>query len=99
MIFVYILYSHSYNRTHVGQTKNLNDRLNYHNSGKVKSTKPYLPLEIEAFIAVRTEEKAKNLEKYFKTCSGIALARKRIISYEVTTTGSNVNRSYEALAK
>jgi putative endonuclease len=66
----------------VGYTSNLNRRLKEHNDGLNKSTKPYRPLEIDAYIAVRTENIAKSLEKYFKTGSGIAFSRKRILTYE-----------------
>jgi len=60
----------------------LESRLVEHNSGLNKSTKPCLPFEVEAYIAVKTEKLAKDLEKYFKTGSGIAFARKRILTYE-----------------
>lgn len=66
----------------VGYTSNLKKRLFENNSGKNKSTKPYLPFELDVYIAVRTEKIAKNLEKYFKTGSGIAFSRKRLLTYE-----------------
>jgi hypothetical protein len=47
-----------------------------------KSIRPYKPFEIDAYIAVKTEEIAKSLERYFKTGSGIAFSRKRILTYE-----------------
>jgi len=34
---------------------------------------------LEAFIAVKTESKAKELEKYLKTGSGRAILKKRIL--------------------
>jgi hypothetical protein len=37
---------------------------------------------LDAYIAVQTKELAKDLERYFKTGSGIAFARKRILTYE-----------------
>lgn len=67
---------------YVGYTSNINQRLNEHNSGMHKSTKPYLPFELDAFIAVQTIEKAQQLEQYFKTGSDNAFARKRILTYE-----------------
>lgn len=81
MYFVYFLKSISTSFRYVGYTSNINQRLNEHNSGMNKSTKPYLPFELDAYIAVKTKEKAKALEKYFKTGSGIAFARKRILTY------------------
>lgn len=67
---------------YVGHTSDLKSRLNEHNQGLNQSTKHYKPLELDAFVAVKTKQKAMDLEKYFKTGSGIAFARKRILTYE-----------------
>ncbi|CAN0189544.1 unnamed protein product, partial [Chrysoparadoxa australica] len=37
------------------------------------STKSFAPYVIESYVAVETKEKAKKLEKYFKTGSGKAV--------------------------
>ena len=66
----------------MGYTSDIKMRLKEHNSGSNKSTKPHIPFELEAYIAVQSEEVAKELEKYFKTGSRIAFARKRILTYE-----------------
>lgn len=52
-------------------------RFTEHNDGLVQSTKAYLPLKMAAFIAVETEDKARELERYFKTGSGAAILKKR----------------------
>jgi len=68
--FVYILYSVIFKRTYVGQTDNISNRLLYHNSGKVKSTKPYRPwilIHSESFIS-RSE--AMKREKWYKSSCG-----------------------------
>jgi hypothetical protein len=49
----------------------------------VQSTKAYRPLKIAAYVAVETERKAKELEQYFKTGSGKAILKKRILTDEV----------------
>jgi len=54
----------------VGSTDNIHRRLNEHNSGKVDSTKGRIPFSLEAYIAVRDQNKAIELEQYFKTGSG-----------------------------
>ena len=82
MWFVYILRSIHKKYTYIGSTNDLSRRLNEHNSGLSKSTKPYAPFEIEAYIAVKTEAKARELEKYFKTGSGKAVLKKRILTDE-----------------
>ncbi len=55
-----------------------------HNDGLSISTKHYRPLTLEAFVAVKTESKARELEKYFKTGSGKAILKKRILTDEAT---------------
>lgn len=54
-----------------------------HNNGFVQSTKSYRPFEIVSYIAVKTERKARELERYFKTGSGKAILKKRILTTEV----------------
>ena len=48
--------------------------------GLNQSTKHYAPFFLLAYVAVRSEAKAIRLEKYFKTGSGKAVLKKRIIS-------------------
>ena len=84
MYYVYFIKSLTTNYRYVGHTTNLKTRLKEHNNGFNKSTKPYIPFELEAYIAVKSELIAKNLEKYFKTGSGIAFSRKRILTYEAS---------------
>ena len=46
MFFVYILRSQKTERYYTGHTANIDKRLKEHNSGKVRSTKAYVPWEI-----------------------------------------------------
>ncbi len=46
MFFVYILRSKKSERYYTGHTANIDKRLKEHNSGKVRSTKAYVPWEI-----------------------------------------------------
>ena len=64
---------------YVGSTDNVRRRLTEHNSGRVDSTKCRLPFSLEAYIAVKDQTKAIELERYFKTGSGRALLKKRIL--------------------
>ena len=82
MYYVYFLKSLNSPFRYVGYTSNLKKRMYEHNQGLNKSTKHYSPFKLDAYIAVGTEIIAKDLEKYFKTGSGIAFARKRILTYE-----------------
>ncbi|MDA8611294.1 GIY-YIG nuclease family protein [Candidatus Pacebacteria bacterium] len=45
MFYVYILLSEKDNKTYVGYTNNLRNRLRRHNSGQVKSTSARRPLK------------------------------------------------------
>lgn len=82
MYYVYFIKSLKSDFRYTGYTANLKKRINEHNIGMNKSTKPYIPFEVDVYIAVKTIQKAKDLEKYFKTGSGIAFSRKRILTYE-----------------
>lgn len=62
---------------YVGFTGNLKQRFKDHNAGLVKATKPFLPVILKSYVAVETQETARDLERYFKSGSGKALALKR----------------------
>jgi putative endonuclease len=79
MWYVYIIKSKIDNFIYIGSTNDLDRRLSEHNEGKSQSTKAYAPYEIVAFVAVQTEAKARELEKYFKTGSGKAILKNRIL--------------------
>ena len=79
MWYVYIIKSQIESFIYIGSTNSLDRRLNEHNCGLCLSTKHYKPFELETFIAVKTESKAKELEKYLKTGSGRAILKKRIL--------------------
>ena len=64
--YVYILYSKSHNRFYIGQTNSIKDRLNRHNSGIEKSTKPYIPWELIGYFEKQSRSDAMILEKKLK---------------------------------
>jgi len=68
--FVYILYSVIFKRTYVGQTDNISNRLLYHNSGKVKSTKPYKPWILMYSEVFMTRSEAMKREQWYKSSGG-----------------------------
>ena len=80
--YVYVLKSLMKSFVSIGSTNDLERRLAEHNSSEVPSTKAYRPLEINAYFAVRTERTARELELYFKTGSGKAVLKKRILTDE-----------------
>ena len=64
MFYVYVLKSKKDNMFYTGYTKDLMKRLNEHNSGKVKSTKYRLPLELIYFEGCLNQKDALHREKY-----------------------------------
>jgi len=63
-------------RHYTGYTKDLDKRLAKHNNGEVKHTLKYKPWRIQTAIAFDTKEKAVDFEKYLKSHSGRAFAKK-----------------------
>ncbi len=78
MWFVYFLQLSS-GHIYVGSTNDVDKRFERHQLGHVPSTKPHLPCMLKAYVAVETEHKARELERYFKTGSGKAVAKKRFL--------------------
>lgn len=70
MFYVYVLVNESRTKTYVGSTENLNKRLEEHNAGKVKSSKPYRPYKILYWEEFGTLSEARNRESYYKSTSG-----------------------------
>jgi predicted GIY-YIG superfamily endonuclease len=64
---------------YVGFTRNVAERVIYHDNGHVPSTRPHRPVRLRAYVAVETGERALALERYFKSGSGKAVAMKRFL--------------------
>jgi predicted GIY-YIG superfamily endonuclease len=64
---------------YVGSTNDLRRRFSSHQEGSVASTSKYLPVILCSYIAVMDEASARGLERYFKSGSGKAFARKRFL--------------------
>ena len=75
--YVYILDSISHpDKSYVGYTTNVNDRLQKHNEGGSKYTSLYKPWKIRTFTAFPEKVKALSFEKYLKSHSGRAFTAK-----------------------
>lgn len=70
MHYVYVLKSKKDDNQYIGCTESLENRLNYHNSGKVKSTKSRVPFEILYFEPYDDKYEAFRKERYYKTAKG-----------------------------
>lgn len=75
--YVYILTSITHaDRHYIGYTKDLDKQLAKHNNGEVKHISKYKPWKIQTVIAFDTKEKTLYFEKYLKSHSGRAFAKK-----------------------
>ncbi|MEQ1523136.1 MAG: GIY-YIG nuclease family protein [Aestuariivirga sp.] len=64
---------------YVGSSNDLKRRVGSHQRGQVLSTKAHCPVALRSYVAVETETTARELEKYFKSGSGKAIALKRFL--------------------
>ena len=77
LIYVYMLQSLAHPTSHyVGLTDDLTSRLATHNKGSVHHTSRLRPWRIETAIAFSSRTKAVAFERYLKTGSGRAFAKK-----------------------
>ena len=79
--YVYILRSEKDKKFYVGYTKNLEQRVNYHNSGKVPSTKMRQPLTLIYYEMCLNQQDATHREKYLKTSWGKRYIKSRLKNY------------------
>jgi putative endonuclease len=63
---------------YLGMTSNLKQRLQEHNAGKSSHTSKFKPWKLTAYIAFTDRSKAEAFERYLKSGSGHAFARKRL---------------------
>ena len=66
---------------YVGFTKDLNERLNQHNKGYVKSTKNRRPLKLIYYEVCFNQDDALHREKYLKSYFGKRYIRNRLKNY------------------
>ena len=79
MIYVYILESVAVpGRYYIGVTVDLRERLARHNAGAVRHTSKYAPWRIKIYIAFNDRDQAFAFERYLKSASGRAFAKKRL---------------------
>lgn len=79
MKYVYILQSEGFSgRYYVGITDDLRARLAKHNAGDVSHTSKYAPWALKTYVAFSEEAQAFAFEKYLKSASGRAFAKKRL---------------------
>jgi putative endonuclease len=79
MWYVYLLQSETFEgQRYVGVTSDLRPRLLDHNSGKSSHTSKCLPWKLVTYVAFSDKKKAEIFERYLKSGSGHAFAKKRL---------------------
>jgi putative endonuclease len=77
--YVYLLASETFeNQRYIGVISDLKQRLAEHNAGKSPHSSKYLPWKLVTYVAFSDGEKADAFERYLKSGSGHAFARKRL---------------------
>jgi predicted GIY-YIG superfamily endonuclease len=78
MKYVYLLQSVDFPKeTYVGLTDDLKKRLAAHNAGQSSHTSKFKPWQLVTYVAFSDEAKAVAFERYMKSSSGRAFAKKR----------------------
>jgi putative endonuclease len=79
MKYVYILESVAdAGRHYTGITEDLKVRLIKHNAGEVSHSSKFKPWRLNTYVAFSDEKRAFAFEKYLKSSSGRAFAKKRL---------------------
>jgi len=79
MYYVYLIESISVQaQRYLGMTNDLKQRLLEHNQGKSPYTAKFKPWRLTTYIAFSDRAKAEAFERYLKSGSGHAFARKRL---------------------
>lgn len=63
---------------YVGSTDDLRRRFQSHQKQQVSSTRAHVPAILKSYVAVQDGPHARRLERYFKSGSGKAFAKKRL---------------------
>ena len=88
--YEYILKSLNFEKTYIGQTENLDRRLQEHNSGKSNYTSKFVPWKIIYTEKFNSRKEALVREKYLKSATGRKVVKKLL---ENTCPGSSADRA------
>lgn len=78
MYYVYLIESLSNHRRYVGLTGDLKKRIREHNSGGSIHTSSFRPWKLTTYIAFDNQTKAEAFERYLKSGSGHAFAKRHL---------------------
>lgn len=78
MFYVYLIRSiKNSQKSYIGYTNNIIERIETHNSGGSVYTKSHRPWKLVMYLCFEDEAKAIEFEKYLKSGSGNSFAKKR----------------------
>lgn len=77
--FIYLLRSEMDGRPYVGMTCDVQQRLATHNSGGSLYTAPYRPWRLVVSLQFANPEAARRFERYLKSGSGRAFAKRHFV--------------------
>ncbi len=77
--FVYHLKSDRESHPYIGITSDVARRLETHNSGGNSATAPFRPWRVDVMIEFSDEVRAIRLERYLKSGSGHAFAKRHLL--------------------
>jgi predicted GIY-YIG superfamily endonuclease len=81
MYYVYLLRSKTHpDQTYIGSTHDLRKRLTEHNAGKSIHTNKFKPWNLMAYIALPEQHLAEELERYLKSGTGRAFAKRHLVT-------------------
>ena len=78
MFFAYVLKSIEHNYFYKGHCRDLEKRIQQHNSEMTESIRPYIPFKLAYSEEFETEKEAIEREKYFKSAAGRRFIKKKI---------------------
>ncbi|OPZ15581.1 MAG: GIY-YIG nuclease superfamily protein [Bacteroidetes bacterium ADurb.BinA245] len=78
MYYTYVLKSIDHDYFYKGHCRDLEKRIQQHNSGMTQSLKPYIPFKLVYYEVFQNEEEAISREKYFKTAAGRRFLKHKI---------------------
>jgi len=96
MYYTYILQSTVDNKFYTGYTKDLKQRFEQHQKGRVSSTKSRRPLKLIYYEVCLNQQDATHREKYLKSFYGKMYIRKRLKCYLTGFTPLNAWGIYDA---
>jgi len=88
--WVYILKSKKDNKSYIGSTNDLRQRIKQHNNGKVSSTKSRRPFVLIYYEAFRSEKDARNREQKLKNYGKATTELYKKLKYSLDIKGCRV---------